>query len=179
MNNVYQTVCANIAQYCQNKGYCEGLGVNNLVPHDAIAAFGMARHLTSERKFDYYLAVAPEGHIYGYFFERFGFSTMDIFVPYPPVAIEVRDDLSCIKGKRVLIIEDDVMSGKSLQLVIQKLIPYGPAHIELYLGHSKGIQHPENVAKVIERIYFTEDIYAIHDPILLEQEFQQFFKETT
>jgi len=178
MNNVYKTVCADITRYCQNKGYCEGPGVNNLVPHDAIAAFGMAKYLTS-REFDYYLAVAPEGHIYGYFFECFGFSTMDIFVPYPPDTFVVRDDLSCIKGKRVLIIEDDVMSGRSLQLVVQELLRHEPAHIELYLGHSKGIQHPENVSKVIEHIYFTEDIYATHDPLLLEQEFQQFFKEAT
>jgi hypothetical protein len=175
----HKTVCADISQHCQNKGYCEGPGVNNLVSHDAIAAFGMARYLTSEREFDYYLAVAPEGHIYGYFFERFGFSTMDIFVPYPPVDVEMCDDLSCIKGKRVLIIEDDVMSGKSLQLVVQELLRHESAHIELYLGHSKGIQHPENVSKVIEHIYFTEDIYAIHDPMLLEQEFQHFFKEIT
>jgi len=178
MNNVYQAVCAEIARYCQNKGYCEGPGVNNLVPHDAIAAFGMARYLTSEKNFDYYLAVAPEGHIYGYFFERYGCKTLDVFVPYPPVGLQVNDDLSSIKGKRLLILEDDVMSGKSLQLVVQEVSQHEPAHIELYLGHSKGIQHPENVSNVIEHIYFTEDIYAIHDPIQLEQEFQRFFRET-
>ncbi|WP_460597757.1 hypothetical protein [Geomonas sp. Red276] len=44
--------------------------MNNFIPHSAVAAFGMAKLLAS--KFDRYLAVAPEGHIYGYFFERLG-----------------------------------------------------------------------------------------------------------
>src|SRR5262249_6060706 len=64
-----EIVLAGVRQHCEAKGYREGPGVNNFVPHDAVAAFGMARRLIASG-FDHFLAIAPEGHIYGYFFER-------------------------------------------------------------------------------------------------------------
>ncbi|MBK5275605.1 MAG: hypothetical protein JJE30_11205 [Desulfuromonadales bacterium] len=118
MNDIYRSVCEDIAHYCLGKGYREGPGINNFVPHDAVAAFGMAKQLICANGFDLYLSVAPEGHIYGYFFEKMGCETMEIYVPYPPVGIQVLNDLTGIKGKRVLIIEDDIISGKSLRLVV-------------------------------------------------------------
>ncbi|MBY0233184.1 MAG: hypothetical protein K2W96_28205, partial [Gemmataceae bacterium] len=61
-------VLADIRRHCEAKGYREGEGVNNFVPHDAVAAFGMARLLIAAG-FDHYLAIAPEGHVYGWFLE--------------------------------------------------------------------------------------------------------------
>lgn len=68
---VLDAVLADVRRHCQAKGYRERAGVNNSVPHDAVAAFGMAK-LLANRGFEHYVAVAPEGHIYGYSFEHLG-----------------------------------------------------------------------------------------------------------
>src|SRR2546428_12972284 len=65
-------VLADVRRYCEGKGHREGPGVNNFVPHDCVAAFAMARLLVGTGEFDHYVAVAPEGHIYGYFLELLG-----------------------------------------------------------------------------------------------------------
>ena len=177
MSEIYRAVCTAVKSYCEEKGYREGRGVNNVVPHDAIAAFGMVRHLVavSGVGFDHYLAVAPEGHIYGYFFEQFGAKTMEVYVPYPPDDIQVIDDLSGIGGQRVLVIEDDVISGTSLRIVVTELLRHEPAEIHLFLGHSRGIQHLVNVPVEISRTYLSDEIYTLADVATLEVEFISFF----
>ena len=73
------------------------------------------------------------------------------------------------------IIEDDIISGRSLQLVVGELLRNEPSEINLFLGHSKGIQHLDNIPGEISRTFIVEDIYACCDPISLEQEFLRFF----
>ncbi len=178
MSEIYRAVCGAVKSYCEEKGYREGPGVNNFVPHDAILAFGMARHLVRDVDgFDHYLAVAPEGHIYGYFFEQFGVKTMEVHVPYPPDDIKVIDDLSVFRGQRVLLIEDDVLSGKSLRLVVAELLRHEPTQIHLFLGHSRGIQHLENVPVEISRTYLSDEIYTLADVATLEGDFLSCFSE--
>src|SRR5262245_28135509 len=75
---VRDRVLADVRSHCQAKGYREGPGVNNFIPHDAVAAFAMARSLTGSGLFDHYLAVAPEGHVYGYFFECLGARVLSV-----------------------------------------------------------------------------------------------------
>jgi len=177
MNQLYKSVCDNIRTHCQEKGYREVPGVNNFIPHDAIAAFGMAKLLAG--KFDRYVAVAPEGHIYGYFFEQLGIQVLSIFTDYPPTSCESQDDLSVLGGQKVLLIEDDVISGKSLQLVIEHLQRFKPASLALYLGHNIGIQHLGNVPDEIrqENIYVAERTLTIDQWLVLEAEFPAFFKK--
>src|SRR5215470_12933307 len=137
---ILDAVLAEVRRHCLSKGYQEGPGVNNFVPHDAVAAFGMAR-LLSASGFDRYLAIAPEGHVYGYFFERLGVPVLSIFTDYPPTQCATDDDLGAVKGQRVLLIEDDVIGGRTLRLVVECLQPFAPQSLALYLGHTKGIQH--------------------------------------
>jgi hypothetical protein len=82
MNDLISFVFYVVERYCHNKGYYAGPGVNNFVPHDPVMVFAMARRLIGEGGFDHYLAVAPEGHIYGYFFEKLGIDTMEVVVPF-------------------------------------------------------------------------------------------------
>src|SRR5262245_17313760 len=144
---VQDGVLADVRRHCEAKGYCEGAGVNNFVPHDCVAAFAMARSLLNLGLFDRYLAVAPEGHIYGYFFERLGAEVVSVVTDYPPTRCESADDLSVLKGSRVLLIEDDVIGGGTLRLVVGHLKQFSPASLALYLGHIRGIQHLRNVPK--------------------------------
>src|SRR5262245_9750285 len=89
-------VFADVRRHCQAKGYREGPGVNNFVPHDAVVAFGMAKLLAAER-FSRSVAIAPEGHIYGYFFERLGVPVLSVFTDYPPTRCSAEDDLRAIE----------------------------------------------------------------------------------
>lgn len=114
--DVLQSINKAIRRHVQSKGDADSPWQNPLVPQDCVAAFAMAKLLT-QKQFDHYLAVAPEGHVYGFFFERLGARVLSVFVDYPPRRLESRDDLTVIQGGRVLILEDDVISGVTLQLV--------------------------------------------------------------
>lgn len=175
-NQLYTAVCEDVRRHCMAKGYREGAGVNNFIPHDAVAAFGMARLLAG--KFDRYVAVAPEGHIYGYFFERLGVPVLSVFTDYPPTLCRSEDDLSVLENQRVLLIEDDVVSGRTLQLVVDYLGQFRPALLGLYLGHSIGVQHLNNVPGQIEKnsVFHAEFMLSPNHWRELDVEFPKFFK---
>ena len=162
----------------QSKGYEEGPWVNPLTPVDCVDAFMMAKVLTEQNVFDHCVAVAPEGHVYGYFFERFGASILTVHVDYPPRRCEMLDDLSVIHDKRVLILEDDVASGLTLRLVVIALELNEPRSLDLYLGRRKEDQVLENVDRQIGSIHVAEDHL---DPTRREEyeaEFVRFFSNS-
>ena len=156
-SQIRDRVRADVRRHCEGKGYREGPGVNNFVPHDCVAAFAMARSLTGSGFFDRYIAVAPEGHIYGYFFERLGAQVLSVFTDYPPTWCESPDDLAVLRGSRVVLIEDDVIGGGTLRLVAGHLRQFAPTSLAVYLGHTKGIQHVRNVPQEIAATYLAED----------------------
>ena len=154
---VRQQIYEEIKRYCQSKGYMEGQGINNFIPHDCVAAFQMAKDLIGSGNFDYFVAIAPEGHVYSYFFEMLGAKIREVFVDYPPKLIKEVDDLLSISEKKVLLIEDDLISGKTLWMVLDVLGRYSPQSVSLYLGHTKSVQHLHNVPERISRTYLAED----------------------
>jgi hypothetical protein len=168
------TVLADVRRHCEARGYREGPGVNNFLPHDAVAAFGMAELLVAAG-FDRYLAIAPEGHIYGYFFEWLGASVLSVFTDYPPTRCSAQDDLRAVEGRRVLLIEDDVIGGRTLRLVVEHLRQFAPASLALYLGHTKGIQHLRNVPAELTEVFVAEDCLSLEGRAKLEQRFWEFF----
>jgi hypothetical protein len=175
VTRLYSAVCEDVHQHCVGKGYQEGSGVNNFTPHNAVAAFGMAKLLAG--KFDQYVAVAPEGHIYGYFFERLGVPLISVHTDYPPTTCKTESDLSLLTNQRVLVIEDDVISGRTLQIVVDLLQTFRPTSLSLYLGHNIGIQHLENVPEVIGRdsVYIAERSLDQMEWKNLDAEFEAFF----
>lgn len=176
--SIYSAVCNDVQRHCMAKGYREGNGVNNFIPHDAIASFCVAKLLAGN--FDRYVAVAPEGHIYGYFLERMGIPVLSVFTDYPPTCCTSEEDLTVLENQRVLLIEDDVISGRTLQLVVDYVGQFKPASLALYLGHNAGIQHLGNVPREInpENIYVAERALSQKDWMNLEDEFLEFFKLT-
>jgi hypothetical protein len=144
-----------ILEHCRRRGATEGPGVNNLAPHDPTLAWAMARRLAGAAH-DVRVAVAPEGHVYGYFLERLGARVLEVRVGFPPVSIESRLGPSEIEGRSVLVVEDDVMGGATLRLVAAELGRHGPARLDLWLGHSIGIQHPENVPADYGEVFYAE-----------------------
>lgn len=140
-----------------SKGYETESSINPLTPVDSIAAFTMARELTEEGLFDVCVAVAPEGHVYGYFFELFGATVLSVHVDYPPRRCVVLDDLDVMRGKRVLVLEDDVASGTTLRLVIGAFLEHQPRSINVYLGRPKDAQILDNIDPAIVTVYLAED----------------------
>ena len=169
-------VLADVRRHCEAKGHREGPGVNNFVPHDCVAAFAMARLLVGSGDFDHHVAVAPEGHIYGYFLERLGARVLSVFADYPPTRCESADDLSVLRGGRVLIIEDDVIGGRTLRLVVGHLKRFLPRSLSLYLGHTRGVQHLENVPAEIETTHLAEDRLDWAGREADERSFAEFFE---
>lgn len=166
---------AEVRRHCQTKGYREGPGVNNFIPHDVVDAYGMAKYLITAG-FDKYLAIAPEGHIYGYFFERMGVPVLSVFTDYPPTRCVAEDDLCVLRDQRVLLIEDDAISGRTLRLVSEHLHQFAPKSLGLYLGHTKGVQHLQNVPDEIDKVYVAEDLLSWGTRSELEREFEDFFQ---
>jgi hypoxanthine phosphoribosyltransferase len=172
--SILGAVLNDVSLYCRGKGYREVASVNNFVPHDLVASFGMAKMLINDG-FDCFLAVAPEGHIYGYFLDRLGVRILSVFVDYPPTKCFSEDNLRSLHGKRVLLIEDDVISGRTLQLIVEHLRQFSPRSLDLYLGHNKGVQHLRNVPPEIGKVYIAEDNLNPNERLKLEREFVGFF----
>ena len=142
----------------ESKGYETESWINPLTPVDSVAAFSMAEVLTERGVFDYCVSVAPEGHVYGFFFEQcFNAAVLSVHVDYPPRRCLVLDDLDCLRGKRVLILEDDVASGTTLRYVVRALQQYEPQSLDLYLGRPKDGQVLEHVDPAIGTVYLAED----------------------
>jgi hypothetical protein len=175
-SQVLQYVLEKIKSYCNERGAWEAPGVNNLVPHDCVNAYAIARYLVQDVGFDHYIAVAPEGHIYGYFFSRIGIPPLSVSVDYPPTKLMAIDDMLQIAGGSVLIIEDDVIGGGTLRITASELMKCKPHRLSLFLGHSKIFQHFENIPKEIEQVYIAEDSLSKTDYAYREQGFIEEFK---
>ncbi len=165
-----------VRDHCAANGYAGGRNWNPLTPQDCVAAWAMARHLTGSGEFDHYIAVAPEGHVYGFFFERLGAQVLSIFIDYPPTRVESADDLSVVHGQRVLLIEDDVVSGISLALVMNEVARHKPGSVSLYLGREKESQQLQNIPSQINRVYLAEDCLDPADRARYESQFLDFFQ---
>ncbi len=141
-----------------SKGFEEESFVNPFTPVDCVSACAAARRLMMERSYDVYIAVAPEGHVYGFFFEYFGAQVLSVHVGYPPHKCTILDDLSGIKGRRVLVLEDDVASGMTLRLVLDAIRQWVPESIDLFLGRPKRQQVLEHIDPRVRKTYLAEDI---------------------
>jgi hypothetical protein len=138
-------------------GYVRGPNWNPLTAWDSVAAFAMARQLVQSGQFDDYVAIALEGHVYGYFFERTGVRLHAVFVDYPPKQVTLLDNFAAIRARRVLLVEDDIVSGVSLELVVKELGAFGPRFLAFYLGRDKDSQQLQNVPASIQQVYLAED----------------------
>ena len=169
-------VATDVLRHCrESKGYDDSPGVNALVPVDSVDAFAMAKSLTAENAYDYCVSVTPEGHVYGYFFEKFGATVLSVYVDYPPTRCEVLDDLSVLQDQRVLILEDDVISGITLRFTIDALMAHDPTSLALFLGRSKEFNLLENVGPEINKIHMAEDYLDSEQRNDYETEFIDYF----
>ncbi len=139
------------------RGFVSGPNWNPMVPYDPIASFAMAQHLLSSREYQAFVAIAPEGHLYGYFFEDLGATVLSVEVDYPPKTLSLGAGIDTIQNRDVLLIEDDVVSGTTLRRVLDELDFFEPHSYGLYLGRGKEGQILENVPDRISRVHLAEE----------------------
>ena len=175
--HIMQRVVADVGRHVRcSKGYEVESWINPLTPVNCVAAFAMAKDLIERDAFDICVSVAPEGHVYGYFFHCLGAAVLSVHVDYPPRRCEVLDDLDGIRGKRVLILEDDVASGTTLRHVIRALENYEPLSIDLYLGRPKEAQVVDFIDPAIRKVYLAEEHLDPDDQDLHDSQFILFFE---
>lgn len=152
---------AAIARHCAALGYVDGPNWNALVPVDPVAAFALTGLLARSGLFDHIVAVAPEGHVYGYFFAQLGVPVLSAFVEYPPRGVILGDGIEAIRGGRVLLLEDDLVSGTTLRQVVAALLPFAPQSLWLYLGRRKRDQFLDNKPGEIAGVFLAEDCVTL------------------
>jgi orotate phosphoribosyltransferase-like protein len=92
--------------------------------------------LLNKKSFDVAVGIAREALTYSCLLEQLGGKVINLLIKeeedraYYPL-----DDLSVIKDKRVLVLEDDVVTGKTIQKVHEILLKNKPASLELYIGN--------------------------------------------
>ncbi len=92
--------------------------------------------LLSKNSFDVAVGIAREALAYSCLLEQLGGKVINLLIKeeedraYYPL-----DDLGAIKDKRVLVLEDDVVTGKTIQKVHEILLKNKPASLELYIGN--------------------------------------------
>lgn len=129
---------------------------NPHVPSYPLAAFHTARQAVKDG-FDVALIVGPEGFAYEPYFHDLGLSTLAVNIPESgkdePRSIQLFDDLSALEGRKVLVVEDDIRTGATLQKILEALKPHQPAHLGLYLGQPERFQIAENVPSDFKESY--------------------------
>jgi hypothetical protein len=154
--SVLARIAADIASHCAARGFVDGPNWNPMTPVDPVAAFAMAGLLARSGLFDHIVAVAPEGHVYGYFFEKLGFPVLSVFVEYPPRGVILGDGIEVIRERRVLLLEDDLISGTTLRQVVAALADFAPRSLWLYLGRRKEDQFLANAPPEIRGVFLAE-----------------------
>lgn len=135
---------------------------------EPIYAFHAVSAICSKDRPDMGVVVGPEGYAYAPLFELHGLPLRHIHIdeycttedrPYTEL-----DSVKDIEGKRIILIEDDVVSGRTLEKAIQKLSPHNPREYQVYLGIREAKQQLGNVPKIVTKTYATPDHLA--DPVI-------------
>lgn len=127
-------------------------------------AFTSARRIVESGVVDIGLSVEPEGCGYSYFFELHGLKVLHVFADFDGKGgIEYREteDLAVLRGKRVLLIEDDVRTGQTLRAVLANIVRLDIAKLEIFLGNGTFYQNTSALPPPISRFYLNrgeEDI---------------------
>jgi len=107
--------------------------------------------------FDMALIVGPEGFAYEPYFRDLGLSTVAVNIPESREGehrtIQLFDDLSVLQGKKVLVVEDDIRTGATLQKLLEQLKDHKPQQLGLYLGQKESFQRMENIPQDFEKTY--------------------------
>ena len=160
----------------QGKEAAEKRGIEN--PHVPVSPLGafVAAHKAVQNGFDVVVIVGPEGFAYEPYFKDLGLSTVAVNIPESlpdePRSFRALDDLSVLQGKRVLVVEDDVRTGATLETLLEKIKPYAPEKFGLYLGQPIAFQEQANIPQEFKNTFIASDTAPEQDGL----DFQQYLK---
>ncbi len=129
------------------------------IPHKQLEAVTTSRELVESGRYDLGLSVEPEGCAYAYFFEMQGMRVLHVFADFDGKGgIDYRETerLDPLRGKNVLIIEDDVQSGLTLRTVLGRIGRFGASSFGLYLGNLGGFQNTPAIPPQITRVHMND-----------------------
>jgi hypothetical protein len=140
-----------VAEYAKEHG-CGKI----FVPHMVLEAITNSRTLAESGAYDLGLSVEPEGCAYAYFFETQGMRILHVYADFDGKGgIDYRevDDLGELRGKRILIIEDDIQTGLTLRTVLERIKGIGADRYGLFLGNLAGFQNRNAIPKQVEQVH--------------------------
>jgi hypothetical protein len=131
-----------------------------------IFVFHLAHEIIGRKEYDLGLIVGDEAYPIAPIFELLKLPLVNVWVDEHTEERPFRalDDLSILSGKKVLIVEDDVRAGRTLERVVGKIADFKPEKLGLFLSLPLRRQKLENVPKEISASYTT------HENISCEEE---------
>lgn len=158
-----------MARYCQeakrlaNKRSTE----NNHIPANILSAFQTAASLEL-RNYHYALIVGPEGFAYEAIFNELGLKSLAINIPESEAGgqrtLSYLDPMPDLKGKRILIVEDDVRTGATLRKILNDPGLSQAKSFDLYLGQEPRFQRLEKVPTAIKYVFLAGQHYGKKKP---------------
>lgn len=149
------------AQYhAQAEKLAEQRGIKNThKPSYPMNAFNSAVEAV-KYGYDIVVIVGPEGFAYEPYFLELGLETVAVNIPESKAdgvrtLIEL-DNLSILKGKKVLVVEDDLRTGATLQKLLERISEVKPVELGLYLGQPNRFQIMENAPVEFSQIHVAE-----------------------
>lgn len=144
-------------------------------PSNPLAAFIAARTAV-KAGFQVALIVGPEGFSYEPYFRDLGIWTLAVNIPESGEGeartIKIFDDLSLLKGRKVLVVEDDVRTGATLQKLLEEIKPDEPARLGLYLGQPETFQKTTSIPTDFKDTYIAGET----NPKVASREFAEFLE---
>jgi len=135
-----------------------------LMPVSLLESCYLIHAIVTQKNYDIGICISPEALRYGALFDLFGLRTLAVYMDDSDPTRNYRelDDLKSIKGKNIIVIEDDVVTGKTLEIFFEKIKQYSPASISLFLGNPKRFQKGlQNIPNCFQSVYVVPD--AISD----------------
>jgi hypoxanthine phosphoribosyltransferase len=131
------------------------------LPRSYTVAFRAAMDAVQEVGYDTALIVGPEGFAYEPIFRDLGLAIAAVNIPEAVFngerSLKELDDLSKLKGSRVLVVEDDVVSGATLRKLLPSLERHAPAELGLFLGSPSGRQLQMNIPASFRHVHISDD----------------------
>ncbi|MBF0105997.1 MAG: phosphoribosyltransferase [Deltaproteobacteria bacterium] len=140
--------------------YAKKRGIESIptIPQSYTAAF-LTAQAAFEDGYDVALIVGPEAFSFEPLFVDLGISTVAVNIPEIDYdgdrTLTILDSLSKLKGKKVLVVEDDIRSGATLRALVKGLQPALPKKLGLFLGLPIARQRLESIPAIFDKAYTT------------------------
>lgn len=125
-------------------------------PHTLLESSLNAERIIRSGEIDIGLSVEPEGCAYAYFFETLGLDVLHVYAEFDGkggIDFQLAQPLDALRGRRVLLIEDDIRTGLTLRTVLDGIKGVGAKSFSLFLGNNLPYQNLGSVPPQVIRTY--------------------------